>query len=1036
MRPALMKYAAKLLVFIAPLVLLLAPPALAQEAEWRRMNQELTALHAQGKYAEAAAVARRALRLAETAFAPEHPALATSLNNVAMIDAALGRYAEAEPLYRRALAIYEKSLGAEHPEVGLALSNLAWLHATRGRHAEAERLYKRSLAIYEKARGPDDPDVALTLNNLAALDDTLGRYAQAEGLFRRALAIFEKARGPQHPDVALGLANLGAVLRTQGRFAEAEPLLLRALAIFEKSFGPDHPDVALSLNNLATLYDVQGRYDLAEARYKRALAIYERAFGTDHDNVATALGNLARLYELQGQYAQAEPLARRTLTIVEKAFGADHPRVAFSLNNLAALYGTQERYAESEPLLRRALAIYEKTLGADHPEITPCLLNLADAYVHLKRHAQAEPFLLRALAIREKVMGADHPDVAQSLRHLAMLHYARGQFEPGEALVQRALKITEKALGPEHPEVAKGLNDLAWFHIERKRWHEALDALRKSTRILARRALAAAETAASQRTTARAGGADTFASHAIVIGRILPAEADRRPLVAEAFAVSQYVSMADTGAALAQMAARASAGNDVLARRVREHQDAVAAWRQFDRQLNDALGKPAAQRDAANERALRRQLADTDARMARLNAELQRDFPEYRELVSPEPLTVVEAEKLLRPDEALLTYLITENESLLWVIRSGHAEMIRLESGREKLEKLVARLRRGVDLSAGVLPRFPHADALTLYREVLAPAMAHLAGVRHLIVVANGPLQSVPFGMLLSAELAPDADPPWLIRQFAFTNLPAATSLRALRRFARESKADEAFVGFGDPLLKGTPEEARGVSTARLFARGALADTREVGRMARLPETADELQAIARTLKAPAHAVLLREAATERQVKSMDLRRYRVLAFSTHGLLSGDFKGLAEPALVLTPPATASEIDDGLLTASEVAALKLDADWVILSACNTAAADGKPGAEGFSGLAKAFFYAGSRTLLVSHWAVASEATVTLTTQMLAAAEKGAGPAAALRQSMLAMADHPTDRRLRHPAFWAPFVVVGEGMTARQRSAPR
>src|SRR3990172_3225130 len=105
--------------------------------------------------------------------------------------------------------------------------------------------------------------------------------------------------------------------------------------------------------------------------------------------------------------------------------------------------------------------------------------------------------------------------------------------------------------------------------------------------------------------------------------------------------------------------------------------------------------------------------------------------------------------------------------------------------------------------------------------------------------------------------------------------------------------------------------------------------------------------------------------------------------------MAGEFKGLAEPALVLTPPEKGSELDDGLLTAGEISQLKLNADWVILSACNTAAPDGTPGADGLSGLAKAFFYAGARSLLVSHWAVSSEATVALTTRMFAEAEKGA-----------------------------------------------
>jgi CHAT domain-containing protein len=130
---------------------------------------------------------------------------------------------------------------------------------------------------------------------------------------------------------------------------------------------------------------------------------------------------------------------------------------------------------------------------------------------------------------------------------------------------------------------------------------------------------------------------------------------------------------------------------------------------------------------------------------------------------------------------------------------------------------------------------------------------------------------------------------------------------------------------------------------------------------------------------------------------------------------------------VLTPPETGNAFDDGLLTASEVAQLKFDADWVILSACNTAAADGTPGAEGLSGLAKAFFYAGSRALLVSHWPVVSAAAVAITTRMLKeAAKPGIGRSEAHRLAMMALIEDTDHPHFAHPMFWAPFVVVGEG----------
>jgi CHAT domain-containing protein len=155
-----------------------------------------------------------------------------------------------------------------------------------------------------------------------------------------------------------------------------------------------------------------------------------------------------------------------------------------------------------------------------------------------------------------------------------------------------------------------------------------------------------------------------------------------------------------------------------------------------------------------------------------------------------------------------------------------------------------------------------------------------------------------------------------------------------------------------------------------------------------------------------------------------------MMHFATHGVLAGELNGTHEPGLILTPSAIATEEDDGYLSASEIAALKLDADLVILSACNTAAG-GATSAEALSGLARAFIYAQARALLVSHWAVDSGATVKLITAAVGelARDPKVGRAEALRRSMLALINNGAPHEA-HPAYWAPFVVVGEGGQGR------
>ena len=375
-------------------------------------------LYELGRYEEARDAAREAIsRLQDSGSSME----GRLVNVLGMAEVDLGFLKEAETSFRRALEISEKALGPDHPDVATGLNNLAALYHAQGRYAEVESLCQRALGMREKALGPDHPDVAQSLNNLAGVYDTQGgRYAEAEPLHQRALGIWEKALGSDHPHVGTSLSNLARLYFAQGRYAEVEPLCQRVLGIREKAFGPDHPDVATSLSNLARLYYAQGRYAEAEPLCQRALGMREKALGPDHPDVAASLNNLAALYRAQGRYAEAEPLYQRALAIREKALGPDHPDVATSLNNLAVLYRTQGRHAEAEPLYQRALAIREKALGPDHPDVAMSLNNLAELYRIQGRYAEAEPLYQRALAIREKALGPDHPDVATSLNNLAL----------------------------------------------------------------------------------------------------------------------------------------------------------------------------------------------------------------------------------------------------------------------------------------------------------------------------------------------------------------------------------------------------------------------------------------------------------------------------------------------------------------------------------------------------------------------------------------------------------------------------------------
>jgi len=286
-----------------------------------------------------------------------------------------------------------------------------------------------------------------------------------------------------------------------------------------------------------------------------------------------------------------------------------------------------------------------------------------------------------------------------------------------------------------------------------------------------------------------------------------------------------------------------------------------------------------------------------------------------------------------------------------------------------------------------------------------------LARKPRLLIAANASLATLPLAVLAPRQAdATLRGARWLIRDHILVTLPSIASITAARSTGDSGHNVRGFFAVGAPNLA-PPGAAMAFRSANMAT--------QVRDLPALPATEPELRTFARALAAPDQQILTGDRATEQAIRTADLSRANVLAFATHGLMAGDLEGLDEPALVLTPAGA----DDGLLTASEIMRLRLDADWVILSACNTAAG-GATDRSGLAGVAQAFLYAGSRNLLVSHWAVRDDAAAYLSVGTVRRYGRGADPARALRETMLRMIDMHPFEGADQPVNWAPFVFVG------------
>jgi CHAT domain-containing protein/tetratricopeptide (TPR) repeat protein len=973
-----------------------------------------------------------------------------------------GKYKDALPLYEQALAIRLKAHGPEHPDVATSYNNMGVVYLKQGADAQALEMHQKALAIRLKALGPEHPDVARSYNNMGNVYHDQGAYNQALEMFQKALAIQLKALGPEHPDVARFYNNMGNVYHDQGADAQALEMYQKALTIKLKALGPEHPDVASSYHNMGIVYSAQGAYAQALKMYQKSLAIYLKAFGPNHPYVANSYHNMGNVYGHQGAYAQSLEIYQKSLAIQLKAHGPEHPEVATSYLNMGLVYDAQGAYAQALEMYQKALAIFLKALGLEHPDVARSYNHMGVLYYAQGAYTQALEMYQKALAIRLKALGPEHPHVAYSYTGMGLVYDDQCAYAQALEMHQKSLAIQLKALGPEHPDLADTYNNMGNVYADQSAHAKGLEMHQKAIAALGTGCVApkkgiAANPLAPMASLGPCALGDYLTRKSSLITRLYGlaapeayASMDLAVLITDSLKLrplqpADLLETAKTSASVLEQACGLY---------LQTPQQASKAFAAMERgkgsALQLALAGASAIQQAGLPDSLRNQLSDLSGYVATLenqrveekeakmiayfdstlfdqrtkldslNRKMEREYPKYYQLkYQTRRVELPHLQAQLRqhaPNAVVIEYLRSDSLLMAFAVRTDTFAYFRTVID-STLEWNVLKLRRQLTSANPNLAVFNY-TADTLYEVLLKPLAGLIAG-RPLILAPDGILNFMPFEALCTSPTTlntPWKDLPYLAKSHPSVQYTYSATLLT-------DTWDSPYQAPKGGLLALAPGFADKDTTRKDFEMLAMADLPqrsvhpEGGYLKPIPGTLEEVNSLRSLcqLQGTPHRILLNDAANEAVMQAGDLESYRYIHLATHGIVNTQSPSLSG---IFLAPDTAN---NGFISAGETYNLPMNADLLVLSACETGLGRAAKG-EGVIGLGRGLLYSGARSLILSQWSVFDASTSILMQQLYKNLFSGMPKAEALNKAKLYLLEKTN---YAYPGFWAAFTLTGE-----------
>ncbi len=945
--------------------------------------------------------------------------------------------------YNKAIALLKvdtssaMKLSFEEPNIATQLLIMAGsILRQQGKYDSAKIVAQSALHLHRKG-GSANPDIESDVYTLlAGVWFNMGDHDSALAFNRRILTLFNEPNEEQQLKISGTYNAIAGIYETRGDYQKALNFFIQSLSIRMRVLGEKHPDISNILNNIAAIHFRNGDHDLALEYYLRSLSIMTEILPGDHPSFGIRYNNISMAYRGKGEFDKAVEYGEKSREIFFKKLGPRHANVAGVINKIGRTYSDVRQYDKALEYYQSALSIWKEVLGEKHPNVLQSYFNIGEAYGNVKKFDEAKRWLGQSLQLRRETLGEKNVKVAQSYNALGTTYSVLGNYDSALINFQHAMIALVEGFDDSsvaaNPQTLKSPSDL-----------DLLAALSGKARTLF---LHGVKTKYSPdlRTSL-----DTYERTIQLIENIrrgFGSEGSKLQLSRMSFdvyerAIECALKLSDMtqdvsfGAAAFFFAERSKAGilSDAIAESeakqfagipdsLLEQESALVTDLTY---TETQIQKEREKREKANTSkiaAWENSLFDTHRKYENLTKIFERNYPDFYSLKHQSNLITLKEVQQSLPDKksALVEYVVGDSTVTIFAITK--TQWIVKSRTIPSLNEQVKQFRLSVyNVESEGYASLAH----SLYTQLIAPVQSGLKGISKIHIVPDGILNYLPFEALLMKNPGKEINfstTPYLLKQYEIHYQVSARFLaesQSITHLYPPSRgAASGFVGFA-PVFSDPPDHSKAIYAAASdrVTRSRTVDGKE---FAELKESENEVKGIYDLFNAKKNpaTIFLHTNASESNLKSENISRSRFIHIATHGLINEAKPKLS--GIIFAAPEKGSS-DDGILYSGEVYNLKLNADLVVLSACETGLGIIVKG-EGMLGLTRGFMYAGAKNILVSLWQVADKSTAELMVEFYRNILNNQSYSTALRNAKLAMIKKG---KYAHPVEWSPFVLTGK-----------